>query len=231
MSEAIAPPAPSEAGGLTWQKFWLGDWSRVIRDPLDVYRILFIVAVIGWGVSGRPVTALIGACGVLLLARAVSLPRFYDFSLIIVMILLTWGEVLGLYDSISFYDNIVHTTVPFLVTGLIYVLFVRLGVMPELRELNQGHRRIGFFLTTLMLGMAIGAAWEITEWTLDSTTGSHLVISTTDTATDLIFDSVGAAGSALVLVLWSLGNHSLKRRPGVALSDKPLRSFLAPSTR
>jgi len=147
------------------------------------------------------------------------------------MILLTWGEVLGLYDSISFYDNIVHTTVPFLVTGMIYVLFVRLGVMPELRDLNHGHQRIGFFLTALMLGMAIGAAWEITEWTLDSTTGSNLVLSTTDTATDLIFDSVGAAGSALVLVLWSLGNHSLKRRPGVALSDKPLRSFLSVSTR
>ena len=222
----LASPIPSELGGLTWQKLILGDWSRVVRDPLDVYRLLFIAAVIGWGISGRPVTALIGACGVLLLARVVDLPRFYDFSLIVVMILLTWGEVLGLYDSISFYDNIVHTTVPFLVTGMIYVLLVRLGVMPELRNLTQLHQRVGFFLTALMLGMAIGAAWEITEWTLDSTTGSHLVISTTDTATDLIFDTAGAAGSALVLVLWSLGNHSLKRRSGAQLAHKPFGSFL-----
>ena len=49
------------------------------------------------------------------------------------------------------------------------------------------------------------------------TTGSHLVISTTDTATDLIWDTIGAAASALILVLWSLGNHSLKRRPGSQL--------------
>jgi len=53
----------------------------------------------------------------------------------------------------------------------------------------------------------------------------------TDTATDLIWDTIGAATSALILVLWSLGNHSLKRRPGVALANKPLGSFLTVSSR
>ena len=47
-----------------------------------------------------------------------------------------------------------------------------------------------------------------------------------DTSTDLIFDTLGAAGSATILLLWSLGGHSLRRRPGEALARKPFSSFL-----
>lgn len=225
MSGTLASPVPTSSG-LTWQKIFLGDWSRLVRDPLDVARIVFIAATIVWGLSGGPVTVVVAASAVLVLARIVSLPRFYDFSLIVVMILLAWGEVLGVYDSLSFYDNIVHFSVPLLVTGMLYLLMVRLGVLPELSDLKQVHQKFGFFLTVLMMGMAIGAGWEIIEWTLDSTTGSNLVISTTDTATDLIWDTMGATGSAIILVLWSLGGHSLKRRPGAALANKPFTSFL-----
>jgi uncharacterized membrane protein YjdF len=226
VSESLASATPQEARGLTWQKVVLGDWSRVVRDPLDVCRILFIVGTIVWGLSGRPVTVLVAASAVLLLARAVSLPRFYDFSLVVVMLLIAWGEVLGVYDSWKFYDNIVHFTVPLLMTGMIYVLLVRLGVLPELYQLTQVHQKFGFFLTAVALGMAIGAGWEIIEWSLDEWAGANLVGSETDTATDLIWDTMGATGSALILVLWSLGGHSLKRRPGAALANKRFASFL-----
>jgi uncharacterized membrane protein YjdF len=231
MSEAIAPVAPEKARGWTWQKLVLGDWSRHVRDPLDVLRLIFIGATILWGVTGHPVTGLVGASLVLVLARAASLPRFYDFSLIVVMTLISWGEVLGVYDSWRYYDNVVHTSVPLLLTGVIYVLLMRLDVVPELQDLDRLAQRIGFFLTVLIMGMAIGAAWEIVEWVLDSTTGSHLIISTTDTATDLIWDTIGSAGAATILVLWSLGNHSLRRRPGIALAEKPFGSLLRVSTR
>jgi uncharacterized membrane protein YjdF len=231
VSEAIAPVASQQARGLTWQKVFLGDWTRVVRDPLDVLRLIFFGATIAWGLTGHPVTGLVAASLVLLLARLASLPRFYDFSLIVVITLISWGEVLGVYDSWRYYDNVVHTTVPLLLTGVVYVLLMRLDVLPELRDLERLSQRIGFFLIVLMLGMAIGAAWEIVEWTLDSITGSNLATSVTDTATDLIWDTIGAAGSATILVLWSIGNHSLTRRPGADLADKPFGSFLTVSTR
>ena len=226
MSDTVLNPALPRATGLTWQKVVLGDWTRLVRDPLDVLRIVFIAGAVVWGLTGHSVTIVIAASLVLVLARVVSLPRFYDFSVIVVMTLIAWGEVIGLYDSWSSYDNVVHFTVPLLVTGLIYVLLVRLGVMPELSELRQVHQKFGFFITAVALGMAIGAGWEIVEWTLDETTGSNLVGSTTDTATDLIWDTMGATGSALILVLWSIGNHSLRRRTGAELADKRLWSFL-----
>ena len=169
---------------------------------------------------------LVAASAILVLARFLNLPRFYDFSLLVVMVLIAWGEVLGLYDSWKGYDNVVHFTVPFLVTGMFYVLLVRLGVLPELSDLKQVHQKFGFFLTAVMLGMAIGAGWEIVEWSLDEWAGANLVGDETDTATDLIWDTMGATGSALVLTLWSLGGHSLTRRPGAALANKRFTSFL-----
>lgn len=226
MSETIAHPAPPEARGLTWQKLILGDWTRVVRDPLDVCRILFIIATIVWGVLGHSITGLVAASVVLLIARAVNLPRFYDASVILVMFLLAWGSALSVYGSWGFYDNLVHFIVPLLTTGMIYLLLVRLGVLPELRDLTQLHQQFGFFLTVLALGMAIGAGWEVVEWLLDQVTHVGRVGGADDTATDLISDTLGSALSALILVLWNLGGHSLTRRPGAALANKPFASFL-----
>jgi hypothetical protein len=219
-------PRPIQAHGLTWQKLILGDWTRFVRDPLDVARVAFIVSTIVWGILGHAMTGLIAASLVILLARAISLPRFYDASVILVMFLLAWGSALSMYGSWGFYDNLVHFIVPLLTTGMLYLLLVRLGVLADFHELKQVHHRIGFFLTVLALGMAIGAGWEVVEWLLDQLSDVGRVANADDTATDLISDTLGSAGSALILVLWSLGHHSIRRRPGALLANKKFHSFL-----
>ena len=220
MSEAIAHPPPVEGHHLTWQKLILGDWTRIVRDPLDVARIAFVVSTIVWILLGHAMTGLVAASAVIILARVISLPRFYDASVILVMFLLAWGSALSIYGSWGFYDNLVHFITPLLTTGMFYLLLVRLGVLPDFHDLKQLHHRIGFFLTVLALGMAIGAGWEVIEWTLDQFSDVGRVASADDTATDLISDTLGSAGSALILVLWSLGNHSMLRRPGAELASK-----------
>jgi uncharacterized membrane protein YjdF len=220
VSDVLAHPPPLGAHALTWQKLILGDWTRVIRDPLDVARIAFIVSTIVWIMLGHAMTGVVAASAVIILARVISLPRFYDASVILVMFLLAWGSALSIYGSWGFYDNLVHFITPLLTTGMLYLLLVRLEVLPEFRDLKQLHHRIGFFLTVLALGMAIGAGWEVIEWLLDQLSDVGRVASASDTATDLISDTLGSAGSALILVLWSLGNHSMKRRPGAALASK-----------
>ena len=225
MTETTAP-RPIQAHGLTPQKLILGDWTRVIRDPLDVARVAFIVSAIVWALLGHAMTGLIAASAVIVLARLISLPRFYDASVILVMFLLAWGSALSMYGSWGFYDNLVHFITPLLTTGMLYLLLVRLGVLPELHDLRHLHHRVGFFVTVMALGMAIGAGWEVVEWLLDQLSDVGRVADASDTATDLISDTLGSAGSALILVLWSLGGHSLKRRPGSALANKRLGSFL-----
>jgi hypothetical protein len=45
MVETTSSTAPTGPDRLTWQKFVLGDWTSIVRDPLDVSRIAFIAAV------------------------------------------------------------------------------------------------------------------------------------------------------------------------------------------
>ena len=226
MSQTIAPPGGTELNGLTWQKVILGDWTPVIRDPLDVARIAFIVAAIVWISLGHAWTGLVGASLIILFGRAISLPRFYDASVIFVMFLLAWGSALSWYGSWGFYDNLVHFLTPLMTTGMFYLLLVRLDVMPEFRVLTHVHHRVGFFIMVTALGMAIGAGWEIVEWLLDQVTDVGRVADAADTATDLISDTLGSAASALILLAWCLGNHSITRRPGAALANKKFASFL-----
>ena len=71
MSGTLAPQAPAETGRLTWQKMVLGDWTRLIRDPQDVYRAVFIVATVialplyRWMEGRWPVMPMVGGFFVL----------------------------------------------------------------------------------------------------------------------------------------------------------------------
>lgn len=227
MVETTPSPAPTGPDRLTWQKFVLGDWTSFVRDPLDVYRMAFIAAVVVWGALGHSVAGLVAASLVLVLARIVNLPRFYDFNVIVAMFLLAWGSALGWYGSWGFYDKVVHFLAPLLTTPIVYILLARLGVLPQLRDLRQLHHQLGFFLIALALGMAIGAGWEIVEWLLDQVTDAGRVESARDTATDLIADTLGSVGSGFILVGWSLAGWSLTRHPGAELADDELTSFFA----
>jgi hypothetical protein len=57
VTETIAQPTPTKAHNLTWQKLILGDWTRLIRDPLDVVRIAFVASTIVWIMLGHAMTA------------------------------------------------------------------------------------------------------------------------------------------------------------------------------
>ena len=45
--------------------------------------------------------------------RFAMLPRAYDLALVLTATLQAWGEGLHVYDSITWFDNVVHFTLPF----------------------------------------------------------------------------------------------------------------------
>jgi hypothetical protein len=204
----------SRARELNWTTVVLGDWNPIVRDPLDLLRIAFVAGAIAWVVTGGAAAdGLVGASLVLVMGRFVSLPRFYDLSLIVAMTITGWGSALHLYGQWSPYDNIVHALMPLLCTPIAYILLVRLGVLPELRELRQPHHQIGFFLIAFFFGMAIAGGWEALEWTIDQWTGDTRVKDAADTANDLISGVFGSAGAGLVLIVWSLLGWHCRRLP------------------
>jgi hypothetical protein len=202
---------------MTARTLVLGDWGRVVRDPIDLLRAAFFVGAIVFAVLGElgGVANLLVGGGALVLARAVNLPRLYDLGFTIAMILTGWGEALGLYDAWKPYDNVVHFVVPMLCSQVVYIGLARIEVLPDMREDFTPNRYAGIFTVTMALGVAIGGIWEIFEYASDNLFGSNLQTSNRDTVGDLIADTLGSATGGLLLVAWTkYGWGSVRRIPG-----------------
>jgi uncharacterized membrane protein YjdF len=195
----------------------MGDWSRVVRDPIDLLRAVFFLGAVAFLVLGEIKgvgTLLVGGIA-LLVARSVDLPRMYDLGFTIAMFFTGWGEALGLYDLWRPYDNVVHFVVPMLCCQVAYIALARIEVLPDMREDFVPRRDAAILTVTFALGMAIGGVWEILEWTSDQIFGSNLSMGNDDTVGDLVSDTLGSAAGGGLLVAWTkYGWGSVRRVPG-----------------
>jgi hypothetical protein len=202
---------------MTARTLLMGDWNRVVRDPIDLLRAAFFAGAAVFAVLGElggVANLLVGGVA-LLVARAIDLPRLYDLGFTVAIILTGWGEALGLYDLWKPYDNVVHFIVPMLCSQVAYIALARIEVLPDMREDFVPHQYAGIFTITLALGVAIGGIWEILEWLSDGVFGSNLQLSNDDTVGDLISDTLGAASGGALLVCWTkYGWGSVRRVSG-----------------
>src|SRR5215468_6880526 len=152
------------AGGWGRRRLIYGDWNWFIRDGLDVLRLVFLAGVVVFAVQGNSdVVALTAAFSVLLVARIVNLPRWFDFGLVVAMTLIAYGTALSLYGGWFYYDKIVHGLSPIGYVPVLYIVLVRLGVVPDPGRAIREHRvaRIsGIFIVTLAVGVAVGGFYE-----------------------------------------------------------------------
>jgi uncharacterized membrane protein HdeD (DUF308 family)/uncharacterized membrane protein YjdF len=192
-----------------------GDWSWLVRDGLDVLRIAFFAGTIAFAVQGRSTAvALTAASAVLLVARVIDLPRWFDFGLTVAMTLIAYGTALSLYGGWFYYDKIVHGLSPIGYVPVLYIVLVRLGVVPDPSRAIREHRvaRIsGIFIVTLALGIAVGGVYESIEWFEDKFLGGHFVGGLWDTETDLLCDEGGSLVGATFLTVWALRGWSSRR--------------------
>ena len=200
------------------RRLLLGDWTPVIRDGIDVLRLLILGAALWYALAGETgaaaVLAVMGA--VTLVARAVNLPRVYDLSVTLGMALQGFGEVWGLYDRYVRFDDLVHFTLPMLTAPVVYIALARLDVVPDPRDETHLRHYVGMAVVTAALGVTVGALWEIYEWRSDAWLGTDLSESNDDTNGDLVRDTLGSLTGAALLVLWArVGWGSVRRIPGV----------------
>jgi uncharacterized membrane protein YjdF len=200
-----------------WPRIVYGDWTWFIRDSLDVLRLAFIGGTVTFAAEGRSdVVALTAASLVLLLARIIDLPRWFDFGLTVAMTLIAWGTALGLYGQWFYYDKVVHSLSPIAYAPVLYIALVRLGVVPDpgaaIRE-RRVARIAGIFIVTLAVGMAVGSGYESVEWFEDKfdILGGHFVKGLWDTETDLLADTTGSLVGATFLTVWAVRGWSSRR--------------------
>jgi uncharacterized membrane protein YjdF len=201
------------------RKLVMGDWSRAVRDPLDVLRLAFGAGAVAFVAAGDAVGAfnLLLAFAVLVAARFANLPRLYDLAVIVALAFTQGGEALNLYDAWPWYDRVVHFLVPLLSSQVFYLCLARIEVMPDPRQETVPRHEAGMFVAVFALGLAAGALWEIFEWTSDGVFGSSLSQGNTDTVGDLIADACGSLAGGALMVLWAKrGWGSVRRIPGEA---------------
>ena len=68
--------AETQHPGWSRRRLIYGDWTWLVRDPLDVLRLVFISGAIVFALEGRSTAvALTAASAVLVVARVINLPR------------------------------------------------------------------------------------------------------------------------------------------------------------
>jgi hypothetical protein len=195
----------------------LGDWSRWIRDPIDVGRLLPLAGAAAFAAAGegRGVLVLLIAGAAAWVVRPVLLPRAYDLCVVLAVNLQGWGEALGLYDSLPWFDTVVHFTVPLLGAPVLYIVLGRLDVAPDPRDETHTRHYVGMAIVTFALGGCIGAIWEMVEFASDGLLGSRLQEGNADTVHDLMADTAGSLCGAALLVAWARFSWgSVRRIPG-----------------
>jgi hypothetical protein len=190
-----------------------GDWHPLLRDPIDALRLHLVVAAIVFlalgdlGVAARMVSSAIAV----IVVRAINPPRRFDLAFIVAMSFNGWGGALNLFDTIDWYDNLVHVTLPMAVGPLAYVCLVRLEVVPRFSSQNTARHRIGMVIVACALGVSAAAIYEIYEFLLVHVFGSNKFISESDTVNDL-FDGVAGALIGGVLLARVAGSDSASKR-------------------
>jgi VanZ family protein len=104
------------------------------------------------------------------------------------------GYSWNLYEQISWFDKVLHAFTSFAVT-LLLALFLYGIVLSGARS-----HPILYVLTVASLGIAIGAVWEIAEWSYDQVVAGNVIKGKTDTIIDLIVDAIGALIAGMVNV-------------------------------
>ena len=206
----------AERGG--WRavrKAVFGDWYPLLRDPLDLLRLSFAVAAVVFFLADSLEYAVRLAVTFLVLvaAQRLRLPRLFDLLFIVGMGLQAWGNAGRLFEEIDRWDNLVHFVIPASSVPVLYVLNVRLGVLPDLADEEHPRQRLGLVLFAVMNGLSIGAMYEVYEYVANKWLNADIAIGYADTIFDLVLDAAGALAGGLLLMLWSAAHWPTERRP------------------
>jgi hypothetical protein len=180
--------------------------SRRLRATDVVTDLLRLVALgsLVVGILLYPVNAVVAFAVVLvimLVPRVAELPRPVDLAVCITWLVAGWAKVAGWYVAVSWLDFVVHGVTTGTSAAALYLLLVRIGLVPPLQD--PAIRRAGIVLLTTALGMSIGVLWEFYEWIAYANLPGRDYVGYTDTVADLLMDTLSSLAAGIGLAVWA----------------------------
>lgn len=166
----------------------------------DAVRVLTLLSVVvatgGWG----PVEFAVFALALLgtVVPRALGVPAGLDIATGVTCLVAAWSNVFDLYTTLIGWDKVVHAVLTGVLAALVVVIGQRSGLLAPL----AGHR-LGHTVLATLVGIGLGALWEIGEWAGHTFVDQSVFVGYVDTIGDLAYDAIGGlvAGLALPILL------------------------------
>lgn len=147
-------------------------WVDRVADALRLVAALsIVVAGLLYGWSGALVFIVVSA--VVWVPRIAALPRPVGLSIGITWLVAGWANATHLYVTDPWVDIPIHATTPGASAAAVYLLLVRVQLIPELTDRQV--RRRALVLITFALGATIAVLWEFYEWLRYHGQGAPLV--------------------------------------------------------
>jgi hypothetical protein len=165
----------------------------------DAIRVLGLLSVVVAGLGWSPVDAGIVAfvLPALLLPRFLGIRAWFDACCGAVILVAAWSNVVGLYESVAWWDLLVHFLCTGVLAAMAYLTLVTLRVVP-LPPAAPGTARTPIVLATF-LGLALSSVWEIVEWFGHTFISAEIYVSYRDTIGDMVLGGLGALAAGLVV--------------------------------
>ncbi len=177
---------------INWKGYRFAAW---------VGQTLLAIAVLAAAVQGKwqnvIALALFLTVSLIFVVKDDKLPTLFDFLFVLAALLNAGGWVWGWFYVPGLYDELVHGFTMFAIT--LALSFLAYGSM---LSIFRQHTLL-YLLTITSFGIAIGAVWEITEWSAGKILSTEVIGSVDDTVIDLIMDTLGS-GLAAITSLWAL---------------------------
>ncbi|MET1051199.1 MAG: hypothetical protein ABWX65_01030 [Mycetocola sp.] len=169
--------------------------AELTADAIRAIGLLsVVVALVGWPVLDVSVfaAALLG----LVVPRFLGVRPGLDIAMGIVVLVAAWSALLELYDAIEYWDFYVHFALNGLTAAILYVLAVRLGIVPD--PASARVRLSAIVALTTAFGLAAAVIWELAEWAGFTFVDQTIFVGYNDTIGDFVAGGLGSLLAGLM---------------------------------
>lgn len=185
-------------------------------DPADFFCGASLIGALMTATAGAlfETAFLVGTFFAMLILRRLELPKAFELSAAIGLVLNGWGNALLLFERIGWYDKAVHFLTPLLMVPPLYLVLARVGALPSPWSNDLRRGTLGVLVVTIALGVALAGIWEIIEGSSDRLLGTSLAHGYLETIDDLYSSLLGsvAAGAVLTWLVVAGGRDPLGGR-------------------